>query len=92
MEFSQIPLVARALQLKINAEYFFQSLDPRTNTSVPLSFKVVGEGIIQHIDCYKVESKDFEGQSFLWIEKNAARRVIRVEQPSTNRATELLGQ
>ena len=90
VDFSQLPLLVRTLPLKIGTELTFQSLNPQTNAIVPFTLKVVGEGVVQKIVCYKVESNDFEGQSILWIEKGDHRRIIRVEQPSTNRVTELI--
>lgn len=90
VDFSQVPFLPRLLPLKLNAEYSFQSLDPKTNQLVPLSLKVVGEEKVQHIDCFKIESHDFEGKAYLWIEKSGSKRVIRFEQPETNRVTDLI--
>ncbi len=90
IDFSQVPLLARTLSLENGAEYNFTSLNPQTNTLVPLTVKVTGEGAVQQIECYKVEVNDFEGLSLYWIEKGARRRVIQVEQPASRRTTELL--
>ncbi len=90
VDFSQLPLVARTLSLNVGAKYTFQSLNPQTNAIVPLTLKVLGEEKIRDMDCYKVESNDFEGTSLFWIEKGSRRRVVRIEQPETNRVTELI--
>ncbi len=90
VDFSQLPLVARTLSLKVGAEYSFQSLNPQTNAIVPFTLKVLSEEKIKNSECYKVESNDFEGKSFFWIEKSSSRRIVRIEQPETNRITELI--
>ena len=90
VDFSQLPLVARTLSLNVGAEFNFQSLNPQTNAIVPFTLKVLGEEKIKDMDCYKVESNDFEGRSLFWIEKGSRRRVVRIEHPETNRITELI--
>jgi hypothetical protein len=90
VDFSQLPLIARTLSLNVGAEFGFQSLNPQTNAIVPFTLKVLGEEKIKSVDCYKVESNDFEGRSFFWIEKDSHHRVVRIEQPETNRITELI--
>ena len=90
LDFSQNPLIPRVLDLSLQREYSFQSLNPQTNQIVPLSVKVLGEETIKNINCYKVEMIDFEGKAFLWIEKGNTRRTIRIEQPETGRITELM--
>ncbi len=92
VDFSQVAILARTLQLKKGQEYTFSSLNPQTNTLTPLSLKVVGEGLAGGNDCYKIEQNDFEGQSIYWIEKGARRRVLRIEQPQAHRVTELIEQ
>ena len=54
------------------------------------STDVVGEATVQGVACYKVEGSDFEGQAIYWIEKAGHHRVIRIEQPTTGRITELM--
>ena len=49
-----------------------------------------GEGKAQAIDCYIVEVNDFEGKSIYWVEKDFQHRVIRVEQPESQRTVELI--
>ena len=90
IDFSQVPILVRTLTLAIDSEYTFTSLDPKTNTLVPLSIKVNGEGKAQDIDCYIVEVNDFEGKSIYWVEKDIQHRVIRVEQPESQRTIELI--
>lgn len=90
IDFSQIPILVRTITLAKDSEYTFTSLDPKTNTLVPLSIKVNGEGKAQDIDCYIVEVNDFEGKSIYWVEKDFQHRVIRVEQPESQRTVELI--
>jgi hypothetical protein len=90
IDFSQVPLLARTLSLEKGSAYTFTSLNPQTNTLIPLTVKVTGEGSAQEVDCYKVEVNDFEGLSIYWVEKGSRHRVIRVEQPGSHRTTELL--
>jgi len=90
VDFSQIPLLVRSLQIGIDSQYTFTSLDPTSNTLVPLTLKVTGLGKTQGIDCYKVEVIDFEGQAIYWVEKDARHRVIRVEQLAENRTVDLI--
>ncbi len=90
IDFSQIPLLVRTLDLSEASEYSFTSLNPNTNQLVPLTIKVVGHEPIKNIDCYKVEQNDFEGKSIYWVEKGAGHRVMLVEQQGTSRTTELL--
>lgn len=92
IDFSQVPILARTLQLKIGAGYTFSSLNPQTNTLMPLSVNVVGEGPVGGNECYKVEQNDFEGLSIYWIEKGEQRRVMKIEQPQAHRVTELIEQ
>jgi hypothetical protein len=90
VDFSQVPFLVRTLHLEKGAQYAFTSLNPQTNALVPLTLKVIGEGDVQKIDCYKVEMNDFEGKSIYWVEKGSSHRVILVEQPESHRITELL--
>ncbi len=90
IDFSQVPILVRTLTLEKDSEYTFTSLDPKTNTLVPLSLKVNGEGKAQDIDCFIVEVIDFEGKSIYWVEKDFQHRVIRVEQPESQRTIELM--
>lgn len=90
VDFSQLPLIARTLSLKVGAEYSFQSLNPQTNAIVPFTLRVLSEEKMKNSDCYKVESNDFEGKSIFWIEKGLSRRIMKIEQPETNRITELI--
>ncbi|MFZ4619303.1 MAG: hypothetical protein ACOYNS_01995 [Bacteroidota bacterium] len=89
-DFSQSPFVPRALDFSVRESYSFQMLNPQTNQITPYSLKRFGVENVKGIDCYKVESNDFEGRSILWIEKGDARRVIRIEQPETGRISELI--
>jgi hypothetical protein len=88
VDFSQTPLLPRTLPLKLNAEFKFDSLNPQSNSLVPLTIRVLGEEKLHGIECYKVEGNDFEGQSTCWIEKGGSHRVMRIEQPE--RITELI--
>jgi hypothetical protein len=90
VDFSQTPLLARTLPLKLGATFEFPSLNPQNNSLVPLKLRVVGEETIQKINCYKIEESDFEGQATYWIEKAGHHRVIRIEQADTGRITELM--
>lgn len=90
IDFSQVPILVRTLQLAKDRQYTFTSLDPKTNTLVPLTLKVTGEGTAQEVNCYIVEINDFEGKAIYWVEKDAQHRVIRVEQPENHRTIELL--
>jgi hypothetical protein len=88
VDFSQTPLLPRILPLKPGAEFKFASLNPQSNSLVPLTLHVMGDEIIHGAVCYKVEASDFEGQSTYWIEKAKLHRVMRIEQPG--RVTELI--
>jgi hypothetical protein len=88
VDFSQTPLLPRILPLKLEAEFKFESLNPQSNSLVPLTIRVLGEENLRGIASYKVEGHDFEGQSMYWIEKAGLHRVIRIEQPE--RITELI--
>ena len=88
VDFSQTPLLPRTLPLKPGAEFKFASLNPQSNSLVPLTIRVLGEEIIHEAACYRVEGSDFEGKSTYWIEENAPHRIMRIEQPG--RATELI--
>jgi hypothetical protein len=87
VDFSQTPLLARTLPLKPGAEFKFTSLNPQSNSLVPLTIHVIGGETIQDVPCYEVEGTDFEGQSTYWIEQGGHHRVMRIEQPG--RITEL---
>ncbi len=87
VDFSQTPILPRTLPLKLGAQFKFVSLDPQSNSLVPLTIRVVGEEIIHGTACSKIEGNDFEGQSAYWIEKGVPHRAIRIEQPG--RLTEL---
>jgi hypothetical protein len=89
IDFSQVPILVRTLTLAKDTQYTFVSLDPKTNTLVPLSLKVNGEGKAQDLNCFIVEVNDFEGKSIYWVEKGIQHRVIRVEQPESQRMVEL---
>jgi len=88
VDFSQTPLLPRILPLKLNAEFKFDSLNPHSNSLVPLTIRVLGEENLHGIACYKVEGHDFEGLSSYWIEKGGLHRIMRIEQPE--RITELI--
>jgi len=90
VDFSQTPLLARTLPLKLGAAFEFPSLNPQNNSLVPLKLRVVGEETIQKIACYKIEGSDFEGPVTYWIEKAGHHRIIRIEQADTGRITELM--
>jgi hypothetical protein len=90
VDFSQTPLLARTLPLKSGAEFKFTSLNPQSNSLVPLTIRVVATETIQNTECYKVEGTDFEGKATYWIEKAAHHRVMHIEQPETGRVTELI--
>src|ERR1700733_5578154 len=61
VDFSQTPFLARTLPLKLGASFQFSSLNPRDNSLVPLTLKVVGEETMKDIACYKIAGTDFEG-------------------------------
>lgn len=88
VDFSQIPLLPRTLQLKPGSKIKFDSLNPESNALVPLTICVTQEEIIHGAMCYKVEGCDFEGKSTYWIETSGHHRVMRIEQPG--RVTELI--
>lgn len=90
VDFSQTPLLARMLPLKLGAEFKFTSLNPLSNSLVPLTIRVVATETIQNTECYKVEGTDFEGKATYWIEKTGHHRIMRIEQPETGRVTELI--
>ena len=89
-DFSQTPLLVRTLPLTNGTVYSFTSLNPQTNNLMPLTAKVLGDSLVSNIECVQVEVNDFEGQAIYSIEKAAHHRVIRVEQPSMHRVTELI--
>ena len=60
------------------------------NSLVPLKPNVVGEEIVKNIECFKVDSSNFEGAATYWIEKFGHHRVLRIEQPATGRVSELI--
>ncbi len=90
VDFSQIPFILRTLPLKPGREFSFPSLNPKTNTTTPFTAIVTGDGLVHAIDCYKVETKDFEGESVYWLEKTGQKRILRIEQPASGRVTELI--
>jgi len=90
VDFAQIPLLLRTLPLQPGAEFKFTSLDPRSNSLVPLRISVVATETMHGTECYKVENHDFEGQSMYWIEQGGHHRVLRIEQPETGRVTEMI--
>ncbi len=90
IDFSQVPILVRTLTLLKDFEYTFDSLDPQSNTIVPLSVNVIGEGKAQDLNCYIVEVIDFEGRAKYWVEKGIQHRVVRVEQPEFQRMVELI--
>ena len=90
VDFSQAPILARTLPLKLGAEFKFTSLNPQANSLVPLTIRVVAAEKIRGADCYKIEATDFEGQAIYWIEKAGHHHVMRIEQPATGRVTELI--
>lgn len=90
IDFSQTPLVPRSLTLAPGESAMFSSVNPRENRLVPLKIKCLAEETVQGIACRKFELHDYEGASFYWVEKDGARRIIRVEQPETTRVTELM--
>lgn len=90
VDFSQTPLLARTLPLKPGAKFKFTSLNPQSNSLMPLTIRVVTTETIQNTECYKVEGTDFEGKASYWIEKAGHHRVMRIEQPETGRVTELI--
>jgi len=90
IDFSQGPILVRTLTLAKDIQYTFASLDPTTNTLVPLTVKVIGEGKAQDHNCYIVEVNDFEGLAIYWVEKDIQHRVVRVEQPESQRTVELI--
>jgi hypothetical protein len=89
VDFSQISLLIRTLPLKPGAEFTFTSLNPQNNTLVPLTIRVLGEEMLKDSKCYKVEQSDFEGISLYWVELENHHRVLRIEQPASDRVTEL---
>ena len=90
VDFSQIPFIVRTLPLGSGKEFSFSSLNPRTNGTAPFTAKVTGEGVVHAIECYKIATKDFEGESIYWVEKGGQRRILRIEQPIIGRVTELM--
>lgn len=90
MDFSQTPVMSRVLPLKAGASWSFPSVDPQTNTIVPLTLRITGEAVVRGIDCYTVEMNDFEGTSVQWVEKGGARRIVRIEQTEAKRVSELI--
>lgn len=88
VDFSQAPFLPRILALRPGAEFIFSSLNPQSNSLVPLSIRVTGEEIIHGSACFRIEGNDFEGRSTYWIEKDRPHRVMRIEQ--TGRVTELI--
>jgi len=90
VDFSQAPLMARVLPLKLGAEFTFTSLNPRNNTLVPLKIRVVGQETLQDIKCFKVASAGFEGDANYWVEQDGHHRVMRIEQAGSGRVNELI--
>ncbi len=90
IDFSQVPLLVRTLQLDSASQYSFASLNPNTNAIVPLTIKTIGEGRIMDADCYEVEMNDFEGRAIYWVEKGQQHRVMKIEEPGVNRRSELI--
>jgi hypothetical protein len=90
IDFSQTPVLPRFLNLSDGSSYTFSSLNPRNNKLVPLTIRVIGDGFTGGVRCWKVEVKDFEGTSVVWIEKEGNRRIMLVEQPEQHRRTELV--
>jgi len=90
IDFSQIPMVVRTLQINDSAQYSFESLNPNTNQIIPMTIKTIGEGHIIDVDCYKVEMNTFEGRAVYWVEKDSRHRVMRIEEPDRNRISELI--
>jgi hypothetical protein len=90
VDFSQAPLMARVLPLKVGAEFTFSSLNPQNNTLVPLKIRVVGQETLQNIKCFKVASTGFEGDANYWVEQDGHHRVMRIEQTGSGRVSELI--
>jgi hypothetical protein len=90
IDFSQMPLFLRALHLKRGLRLSFNSLNPRTNTLVPLTVDVVGEEKVKNIDCVVAMVKGFEGEWKYWLEEAGRHRVIRAEQPEMHYLMEIL--
>jgi hypothetical protein len=89
-DFSQLPLVARALPLRLGKDYSFQCLNPQNNTLVPFALRVLALETLAGVECLKVEQVDFEGRTLCWIEKAGSHRIFRFVQPDTGRTTELI--
>ena len=90
VDFSQVSLLVRTLDLEEGIQYVFTSINPRTNTLVPLTIIVTGDGRKGKVDCYRVEMNNFEGISIYWVEKGSRHRIMLIEQPESHRTTELL--
>ncbi len=90
IDFSQIPFVPIMLRLAKGAEFSFSSINPRTNSEVACELKVVGEEKVDGINCFKLETKDFEGESLYWIEQGGTHRILRIDQPTVLRTSHLM--
>ena len=90
VDFSQTPLLIRSLPLNTGEQYTFTTINPVTNTLVPLTLKVIGEETVLDVDCYKVEINDFEGRTIYWVDKKASHRALRAVQLKSNRSIELI--
>ena len=91
VDFSQVPMVPRALPLEKGRVFTFASLNPTTNALVPLTVTCIGPDSALGIKCTKISMKTFEGISVCWVETASPHRVIRIEQPESHRVTELMG-
>ena len=80
IDFSQTSLLVRTLKLIPGAEFRFTSVNPKSNTLTPLIIRVASEETILKVPCYKIELRDFEGRSLLWVEKGSTHRVLRTEK------------
>ncbi len=80
VDFSQTLLLVRSLNLTGVAEFRFATVNPKNNTLAPMQIRVVSEETILRVPCYRIELRDFEGRSSLWVEKGSAHRVIRTEK------------
>ncbi len=90
LDFSQIPVIPRLLTLQPGISVRLPSINPQTNTLVPFTATVEGRDSVNGVQCVKVMVEDFEGKAVYWVEAEGQRRVIRIEQPTTKRVTELI--